>query len=258
MRIVVAPEREELGRFVAEQAAEILRRCLESQDTCNLVVATGSSQFEVLDNLVQQPDIEWGRVHGFHLDEYLGIDRAHSASFVGYLNSRFVEKLPLGSFYFMDGSQPPEELKKSACAAIADKSIDLLLCGIGENGHLAFNDPPADFDAVDPYLIVNLDEACRKQQVGEGWFDMLSQVPRQAISMSIRQILSAKQILCSVPDRRKAAAVRDTIEGPVTPDVPASILQQHANTTLILDSASTSALSADVLEGCTRLDNASS
>ncbi|MEZ6133564.1 MAG: glucosamine-6-phosphate deaminase [Pirellulaceae bacterium] len=255
MQIVVAPDREAIGRFVSERAAEILRDCLANQESCHLVVATGSSQFEVLDNLVQQPDIDWRRVHGFHLDEYLGIAQDHSASFVGYLKSRFADKLPLASFFFMDGLQPAAELQREASAAIAGKDIDLLLCGIGENGHLAFNDPPANFDASEPYLIVELDEACRRQQVGEGWFDSLTDVPTQAISMSIRQIMSAKRILCTVPDRRKAEAVRDTVEGSVTPQVPASILQQHPQTTLILDASSSSLLTPNTLATCQHLES---
>lgn len=253
MKIVVAQDREELGRFVSDQAAEALRSCLKNQATCNLVVATGSSQFEVLDGLVHQTGIDWGRVHGFHLDEYLGLASNHSASFCGYLASRFADKLPLGSFFFMEGTRPPQELKQAASEAIRDKGIDLLLCGIGENGHLAFNDPPADFETEDPYLIVNLDQACRKQQVGEGWFDALPDVPEQAISMSIQQILKAQQILCTVPDRRKAEAVQKTVEGEVTPTVPASILQRHPQVTLILDTASRSLLAPQTLEKCQHL-----
>ncbi len=257
MKIVVAQDREELGRFVAEQAASVLRESLKNQASCNLVVATGSSQFEVLGNLVLQPGIDWQRVHGFHLDEYLGLPSSHSASFCGYLASRFVDKLPLGSFFYMDGTRPADELKQAADEALADRQIDLLLCGIGENGHLAFNDPPADFEATDPYLIVELDEACRKQQVGEGWFDSLADVPTQAISMSIHQIMKARCILCTVPDRRKAQAVRDTVEGDVSSQVPASILQRHSQVTLLLDSASSSQLSSSALQQCEYLDNAS-
>ncbi len=255
MKIVVAQDRKQLGRFVAEQAGQVLRACLDSQSQCNLVIATGSSQFEVLESLVQQPNIDWNRVHGFHLDEYLGIDREHSASFVGYLATRFVDRLPLASFYFMNGMLPADELRREANAAIAGKQIDLLLCGIGENGHLAFNDPPADFDADEAYLIVRLDDACRKQQVGEGWFDSLESVPKRAISMSIQQILRAKHILCAVPDRRKAEAVRNTAEGQITPAVPASILQQHAQVCLILDQSSASLLSAETLSHCQVLEN---
>lgn len=258
MKIVIASDRAELGKFVADQAAEILRESLGVKSECNIVVATGSSQFEVLDALVQQTGIDWSRVNGFHLDEYLGLERTHSASFCGYLASRFVDRVPLKSFHFMEGTMPPEELKKVSDAAISEKAIDLLLCGIGENGHLAFNDPPADFDADDPYLIVQLDELCRKQQVGEGWFDSFEQVPTQAISMSVRQIIKAKHIICAVPDRRKAEAVKGTVEGEVTADVPASILRRHSDVTLVLDTTSSCLLSPSELEGCQHLDNASS
>lgn len=253
MKIVIAQDRAELGRFVSQQAAEIIRSCLANQGACNLVVATGSSQFEVLEGLIHQPRIDWSRVHGFHLDEYLGLPRNHSASFCGYLASRFVNKVPLGSFSYMDGTRPAEELKLAACEAIGGKTIDLLLCGIGENGHLAFNDPPADFTVEDSYLVVELDEACRRQQVGEGWFDSLADVPTHAISMSVQQILKAKQILCTVPDRRKAEAVKNSVEGMITPAVPASILQDHPAITLILDSASSSLLSSATFESAEHL-----
>lgn len=250
MRVVIASDRPTLGSFVAEQAGKILRERLSQQSRVNLVVATGSSQFEVLSALVTQPDIDWTRVHGFHLDEYLGIGETHPASFCGYLRSRFVSRVPLASFHFLNGLLPAEQLKTEAARAIGDCPIDLMLCGIGENGHLAFNDPPADFDAKEPYLIVKLDEACRRQQVGEGWFDSLESVPQYAISMSVQQIMQAQNILCTVPDRRKAEAVRNAVEGPVTPQVPASILQQHVNTLLALDTGSSSLLSATIIQHC--------
>lgn len=242
MQVFIAPDRAELGAFAAERAASAIRQSLSQQETLNLVVATGSSQFEVLDCLVRHSDIDWSRINGFHLDEYLGLDRTHSASFCGYLASRFVERVPLRSFYYLDGTLPPSQLQASASEAIGAQPIDLLLCGIGENGHLAFNDPPADFETDSPYLIVELDEACRRQQVGEGWFDSLEQVPTQAISMSIAQILKAKTIICSVPDRRKAEAVRATLEDPISPHIPASALRNHAAVTLVLDTASGSLL----------------
>lgn len=257
MRIVVANDRNELGRFVAEQVADTLMHCLNEQDECNLVVATGSSQFEVLDCLVEHPGVDWSRVNGFHLDEYLGLERTHSASFCGYLQARFVSKVPLKSFHFMEGTLPPDELQRRANSQISGRTMDVLVCGVGENGHLAFNDPPADFETTDPYLIVELDEACRKQQVGEGWFDSFEQVPMQAISMSIHQILSAKRIFCAVPDRRKAEAVRLTVEEEVGPDVPASALRRHVDSTLVLDSTSASLLSPAALESCQYLDSTS-
>ncbi|MCA9159729.1 MAG: glucosamine-6-phosphate deaminase [Planctomycetales bacterium] len=247
MKVKVAQDRVELGTLAAAQAADLLRKSLQRHELCNLVVATGSSQFEVLDSLVQQPGIAWDRVCGFHLDEYLGVDRSHPASFCGYLQKRFVERVPLKSFVYLDGALPAEQLLQSANAALEGQRIDLLLCGIGENGHLAFNDPPADFAATSPYLIVELDQACRKQQVGEGWFDSISDVPTQAISMSIAQILKAEAIICSVPDRRKAEAVRATLEDDVSPAIPASALRQHANTTLVLDTTSASLLATATL-----------
>lgn len=247
MKVKIAQDRGELGRFTSAKAAAVLRQCLEQHELCNLVIATGSSQFEVLDSLVGQPGIAWDRVCGFHLDEYLGVARSHPASFCGYLQSRFVERLPLKSFYYLDGSLPAEQLRNSANAAFEGLRIDLLLCGIGENGHLAFNDPPADFSATNPYQIVELDEACRKQQVGEGWFDSIDDVPTQAISMSIPQILKAETIFCSVPDRRKAEAVRATLEDEISPMIPATALRHHPNTTLVLDSSSSSLLSASTL-----------
>lgn len=256
MKVIVAQDRAELGKSTAEQAAEVLRRCLAENELCRLVVATGSSQFEVLENLVQQPDIDWQRICGFHLDEYLGIGRTHSASFCGYLKSRFVDRVPLQSFLYLDGTLPPEQLRSSASAALAGQRIDLLLCGIGENGHLAFNDPPADFKTQEPYSIVELDEACRKQQVGEGWFDSMADVPTQAISMSIAQILKAEVILCSVPDRRKAEAVRGTLEDEISPHIPASALRQHPQTTLVLDTESSSLLSPATLANCQILSDA--
>lgn len=255
MNIVIANDRAELGKFVATQAAEILISCLAEKSECNIVIATGSSQFEVLDCLVQQPGIDWSRINGFHLDEYLGIDRSHPASFCGYLASRFVNKLPMKSFLFMEGTTNAEELVATATEAIGGKTIDLLLCGIGENCHLAFNDPPADFETTDPYLVVELDEACRRQQVGEGWFDTFDQVPTQAISMSVNQILAAEQILCSVPDRRKAEAVRATVEAPIDPVAPATALRKHKNTTLILDKSSGSLLSEQSLQMVRHLNN---
>lgn len=247
MHIKIADSRTALGQYVAQTAAAQLRTILSQQPDANLVVATGSSQFEVLDNLVQISDVDWSRVNGFHLDEYLGLPITHSASFCGYLKQRFVDRVPLKSFFYLDGTLPAEELVREACERINGRRIDLMLCGIGENGHLAFNDPPADFAIKDPYHIVELDEACRRQQVGEGWFDSLEQVPTQAISMTIHQILQAGRILCSVPDRRKAEAVKQTLEGSVSTNVPASALSHHPATTLILDPTSSCLLSEQTL-----------
>jgi glucosamine-6-phosphate deaminase len=253
MKIVIGRDRTTLGSFVAQQAAHVLREALAQKSAVNLVVATGSSQFEVLSSLIPLEGIDWSRVYGFHLDEYLGLPANHPASFCGYLRDRFVSRVPIAAFYYLDGTKPPEDLVRSANQALRLKDVDLMLCGIGENAHLAFNDPPADFELEDPYHVVQLDEACRRQQVGEGWFDSLDTVPKQAISMTVKQIMKAKQILCTVPDRRKAEAVKQSVEGAIDNRIPASILQAHPNVLLGLDQQSSFLLSQSTVEGCRKI-----
>jgi glucosamine-6-phosphate deaminase len=232
-----------MGSWVAQHAAADLRTAIAERGKANLVIATGASQFEVLGNLVQQPDIDWSVVHGFHLDEYVGLSSDHGASFCRYLKERFVDHVNLAHFEFLRGDADPKETIGRASELISNARIDLALVGIGENGHLAFNDPPADFECDEPYIIVELDEPCRMQQVGEGWFASLADVPTHAISMTVRQIMKAAKIYCSVPDPQKAEAVRATMEGPITPQVPASILREHEAATLIIDEAAASQLS---------------
>ncbi len=200
-----------------------------------MVVATGASQFEVLAALVAAEGIDWPSVTGFHLDEYLGLPMSHPASFRRYLKERLVDHVPLAAFHYIDGEADAAAECRRVGDLIRRHPIDVALVGIGENGHLAFNDPPADFKIDEPYIIVDLDDACRRQQFGEGWFPTFDAVPTRAISMSIRQIMRSRAIICSVPDRRKAEAVRAALEGPVTPQVPASILQQHPNAMIYLD-----------------------
>lgn len=243
MILVVAENRDQMGKYSAQQAADCLKEAIASQGEARLIVATGSSQFEVLSHLVSEPGIDWTKIDGFHLDEYIGVGMEHPASFCGYLKQRFVERVPLRSFHYLDGTQAAELVVKVASEKIASHKIDLAMVGIGENGHLAFNDPPANFDTEEPYIVVDLDEACRLQQVGEGWFPDLAAVPKQAISMSIRQIMKTTKIICSVPDERKAIAVRDSLQGAVTPHVPASILQRHKDVELVIDRAASSLLS---------------
>ena len=243
MKWILTKDRSEMGPLVAAAAAKRLIAAIERYGHANLVVATGASQFEVLAALVQQPEVDWQRIHGFHLDEYVGVSPDHPASFCRYLRERFVSQVPLASFHYLRGDQPVTTTLEAANAALRDRRIDVALVGIGENGHLAFNDPPADFATDSPYLLVPLDEKCRQQQVGEGWFASLDEVPTQAISMSIQQILRAETIFCSVPDRQKAPAVRDTLEQAISPTVPASILRTHGNTWLVLDQASSHLLS---------------
>jgi glucosamine-6-phosphate deaminase len=244
MEVIVCDSKDELGQRAAGQGAERIRRAIQEQGQANIIVATGASQFEMFSSLIQASGIAWNRVTGFHLDEYVGLPITHPASFRKYLWERFVRKLPLPlqAFHYVDGERDPHQECRRLAAIIAERPIDVAFVGIGENGHLAFNDPPADFDTEDAYLVVNLDEACRRQQMGEGWFPSLEDVPRQAISMSCRQILQSRAIIVSVPDQRKAEAVKGAVEGPVTPQVPASILQQHPSATLYLDPASASLL----------------
>jgi glucosamine-6-phosphate deaminase len=243
--IKVTADATELGNVAGSLAAEILRETIHRQGSARLVVATGASQFATLARLTTEPGIDWSRVDGFHLDEYIGLSEDHPASFCGYLRERFVKQVPVRSFHYLNGLGDPETVLREASSAFSQSPIDLALIGIGENAHLAFNDPPADFDTEKFYHIVHLDEACRMQQVGEGWFPSLAEVPTRAFSMTIPAILSCKRIVCSVPDERKAIAVRNSLEGPKTPDVPASILRDHRSLSLILDRASASLLRAN-------------
>jgi glucosamine-6-phosphate deaminase len=232
-----------LAQAAANEAAGLIRQAIAARGQAYLIAATGASQFEFLDALVRQPNVDWGQITFFHLDEYIGLPKTHPASFRRYLQERIVDRIQSGAFHFLNGDAPdPAAECRRVGELISRETIDAAFVGIGENGHLAFNDPPADFETEEPYLIVELNKACRQQQVGEGWFETVSDVPEQAISMSIQQILKARQVLCVVPDRRKARAVRDCLELEVSPLHPASILQQHARTTIYLDTESAALL----------------
>jgi len=232
----------ELGKAAARDAAKIIKEAIDKRGDAYVIAATGASQFEFLDALAQE-EIEWTKVVFFHLDEYVGLSGSHPASFRRYLKERVVSRVHPKTFHFLDGEADDvhEECRRVG-NLIAQQTIDVAFVGIGENGHLAFNDPPADFDIEEPYIVVNLDDLCRQQQVGEGWFKSIAEVPAQAISMSIKQILKSQHILCIVPDQRKAEAVRAAVKGEVSPMQPASILQQHEHVTLYLDRHSSSLL----------------
>ena len=242
MNIEVFDTKTALGSAAAKHAARIIQQAIAMRGVAYLTAATGASQFEFLDALVVQ-DIDWSKVVFFHLDEYVGLPETHAASFRRYLKERIIDRVHPRAFHLINGEAGDvvEECKRVG-KLISQQRIDVAFVGIGENGHLAFNDPPADFDIEEPYIIVDLDEDCRKQQVGEGWFDSLEEVPRRAISMSIKQILKARNILCIVPDQRKAEAVRSCVELEVSRTRPASILQRHSNVTLYLDRQSSSSL----------------
>lgn len=244
MKVVIHKSKNDSGRQAAADGAAMIRKAIQSRGEANIIVATGASQFEMLQQLVTEKDLDWSKVTAFHLDEYVGMPITHPASFRLYLWNRFVSKLPLPllAFQYVDAEKDPQATCKRLGEIIQKHPIDVAFIGIGENGHVAFNDPPADFNTEAPYLVVNLDDACRNQQMGEGWFPTMNDVPKQAISMSPRQIMKSRAIICTVPDERKATAVKNTLEREVTPDVPATILKEHANCTLYLDEPAASKL----------------
>lgn len=246
MEIDVSHDTIALGKKAGMKAAGLIRKALAEKGSVNIILATGTSQFETINQLIRETDIDWSKVIMFHLDEYIGLPVTHPASFRKYLMERFLSKVPaLKGSHLINGETNPKAECKKLGALILQYPIDVALVGIGENGHLAFNDPPADFKTEDPYIIVDLDDACRKQQYGEGWFKSIEDVPRQAISMSVRQILKSAHIICSVPDSRKAIAVKNSVEQPVSNLFPASILQRHKQCTLFLDKASAGSLKRD-------------
>jgi len=243
METRIFPTKGETGAAAAALAAKRLNAAIADRGSANLILATGASQFEVLATLVAA-DVDWPKVTAFHLDEYVGMAETHPASFRKYLRERFVEKVPaLAAFHFLDGETDPAAECQRVGAILRRHPIDVACVGIGENGHLAFNDPPADFETLEPYLVVELDDPCRAQQLGEGWFATLDDVPTRAISMSVRQIMLSRCIVCTVPDERKAVAVKNTLEGEVSNAVPASILREHPDSHLFLDAPAASLLS---------------
>jgi glucosamine-6-phosphate deaminase len=245
MEISIHPTPILLGKTAGTHAGTLINAAIDNHGEARIILATGASQFDTLNTLVEQ-DIDWSKVTMFHLDEYLGIDESHPASFVKYLKERFVDQVgTLKAVHLIDGmTKDPADLCATLEELITASPIDVALIGIGENGHLAFNDPPADFKTQKAYLRVTLDEACRMQQVGEGWFTSMDEVPKEAISMSVHQIMASKNIICSVPDQRKAQAVAACMQGDVQPEHPASILQNHDRCTVYLDEASASLLNA--------------
>ena len=244
MYIHIKNNPQELGIAAGKRAEELMLAALAQKKHISIILATGTSQFETLKYLVDSPSIPWDRVRMFHLDEYIGIAEHHPASFRKYLKERFISLVPdLHAYHLIDGEQENASEECSRLGTLIQQyPTDIALIGIGENGHLAFNDPPADFETQEPFLVVDLDQACRQQQVGEGWFNSMEEVPSQAISMSIAQIQKSGHLVVSVPDARKAFAVKKALQGPVSPDCPASILQQHSSCEVFLDVDSASQL----------------
>jgi glucosamine-6-phosphate deaminase len=237
-------DKKSLSKAAADHAASAIREAIAAKGSARIVAATAASQIDFLDALTQEPGIDWSKVEAFHLDEYIGITIFHPGSFRKMLMEQLVQKTGITNYHLLDGEHDAAETVAHAGAALASAPIDIAFLGIGENGHLAFNDPPANFETEEPYLIVDLDDACRQQQVGEKWFSDISEVPKQAISMSVRQILKAKEVIAIVPDARKARAVKNCFEGEVSPMYPASILRTHPDATIYLDRHSAALLTA--------------
>jgi len=242
MNIKVFSSKAELAEAAANDAASSIRAATRERGEARIIAATGASQFAFLEVLTRATGIDWTRVEMFHLDEYVGLSEAAPASFCRYLRERLIDKVGLSRYHLLDGTLKPEVTIERVSAEIRKAPIDVAFVGVGENGHLAFNDPPADLETEEAYIVVDLDEACRRQQLGEGWFPSLDDVPRRAISMTIRQIMKAKRIVCVAPDARKAPAVAACFGGEVSPMAPASILQQHPNATIYLDAESAALL----------------
>src|SRR3954452_15886358 len=235
MDIRVFDDRNALGQAAADQAASAIRSAIRDRAQARIVAATAASQQEFLEVLTSAPGIDWPSVEAFHLDEYIGLPITHPGSFRKMLLEQLINKTGILKYHLLDGDGDVDKVVANASAALASAPVDVAFLGVGENGHLAFNDPPADFETEEPYLLVALDEACRKQQVGEAWFADISQVPTHAISMSVRQVLKAKELLAVVPDARKAKAIKACFEGDITPMAPASVLRTHPDTTIYLD-----------------------
>jgi glucosamine-6-phosphate deaminase len=241
MKIEVRQSREEMGRVAAARGAALLREALDRKGHASIIVATGASQFEMLKALTEE-EIDWSRITAFHLDEYIGLPVSHPASFRKYLKERFVDLVSLKEFHYIDGEADTASEISRLNALIGKQKIDVAFIGIGENAHLAFNDPPADFEILEPFIEVELDMDCRQQQYNEGWFPSVEEVPEKAISMSVNQILKSESIICTVPGERKAKAVKWTFENEITPLVPSTILKSHKSVFLFLDKASSAAL----------------
>jgi glucosamine-6-phosphate deaminase len=239
MNINISTDANGLGTSAARMAAFFLRKAVREKDEARMVLSTGSSQFETLTALLKE-DIPWSKIEIFHLDEYIGLDITHKASFRKYLYERFINHISCRKFHEVDTGKDPGDLIRDLTIEINRKPLDVGLIGIGENGHIAFNDPPADFDTRDSYIIVQLDERCRMQQVGEGWFERFEEVPEKAVSMSVWQIMQCKIIVSAVPHQVKADAVYNTLTGKLSNLVPATMLKQHHDFNLFLDKNSAS------------------
>jgi glucosamine-6-phosphate deaminase len=242
MILKVFPDKSSLGKAAADHALAAMKSAIRERARARIIAASAASQFEFLAALTEARDFPWKDVELFHLDEYIGLPMTHPASFCKFMHEHLIDKTGITNYHLLNGADDPAKVVREAGRALTSAPIDVAFVGIGENGHIAFNDPPADFQTEEPFLVVNLDEACRRQQVGEGWYKDISEVPKQAISMSVRQILKANEILAVVPDSRKAQAVKACFDGEISPLTPASILRTHPRATVYLDTNSAALL----------------
>jgi glucosamine-6-phosphate deaminase len=247
MKLRIFADKHKLAEAAAAQASASLRRAISEHGAARIIAATGAAQFDFLEILTKKNDIDWARVEMFHLDEYIGIPSSHPASFRKFLLDRLINKAGIKRYHLLDGERDPGKVIAEVSSEIRKAPIDVAFVGIGENGHLAFNDPPANFETDEAYIVVELDEACRRQQLGEGWFKSLDEVPRRALSMTIRQVLKAREIIGIVPEARKAEAVTKCFDGEISPMAPASILRTHENATVYLDKNSAALLKSETV-----------
>jgi len=238
MKINIYSNKKETSKKAALQAASIINKAIRQKGTATFVIATGVSQLDFIEHLITDGNVDWSKTRMFHLDEYIGLPETHPASFRKYLKEKFISKVNrIKEINLINGdAADPQKECERLNKILQNEIVDIAFVGVGENGHLAFNDPPANFKIEDPYIIVNLDEHCRKQQVGEGWFNSIEDVPQQAISMSIKQIMKSKNIICTIPGKRKAQAVKDCFgTDKILPIYPSSILKKHKNCFVFLD-----------------------
>ena len=231
MKIIISKDAKALGQNAADFVAEQINEAIRDHGTARIVLSTGASQLTTIEELIKK-DIDWSKVEMFHLDEYVALPETHIASFRKYLKERFISKINLKAAHLVDGT--PEGIA-DLTKELRSAPIDVGLIGIGENAHIAFNDPPADFDTKEAYIVVNLNDTCKKQQVGEGWFATVDDVPKQAVSMTVHQILECKKIVSIVPYAVKADAVKKTLYNDITNTIPATIMKGHDDFTLFVD-----------------------
>ena len=243
MEIRICKNSLELGKSAAKYAAASINSAIAENGVARIALSTGASQFDTLAALIKE-DVDWSKVEMFHLDEYVDLPESHVASFRKYLKEKFTTKVNLKAAHFVEGT---EENRKALCKKISEAPIDVGLIGIGENAHIAFNDPPADFDTEEPYIVVNLNDTCKQQQVGEGWFDTVDDVPKQAVSMSVKQIMKCKKIITCVPYAVKADAIFKTLSGELSNQTPATMLKTHKDFTLYIDNDSAAKISIPIV-----------